>query len=65
MVLEYVSGGEMFTHLRKIGKYSEENACFYASQIVLTFEYLHYLNLASNSAIRFSNCAIFQLCTCV
>jgi hypothetical protein len=44
MVLEYVSGGEMFTHLRKIGKYSEENACFYASQIVLTFEYLHYLN---------------------
>jgi protein kinase A len=45
MVLEYVSGGEMFTHLRKTGRYSEENTCFLASQIVLTFEYLHYLNI--------------------
>lgn len=45
MVLEYVSGGEMFTHLRKTGRYTEEVVCFYASQIVLTFEYLHYLNI--------------------
>lgn len=45
MVLEYVSGGEMFTHLRKTGRYTEEISMFYASQIVLTFEYLHYLNI--------------------
>ena len=45
MVLEYASGGEMFTHLRKVGKYTEDVARFCASQIVLTFEYLHYLNI--------------------
>jgi serine/threonine protein kinase len=45
MVLEFVSGGEMFTHLRKTGRYSEDFACFYASQIVLSFEYLHHLNI--------------------
>jgi protein kinase A len=45
MVLEYASGGEMFTHLRKSGRFNEEIACFYASQIVLSFEYLHHLNI--------------------
>jgi serine/threonine protein kinase len=44
-VMDYLSGGELFFHLRDLGKFTEETACFYAAQIVLAVEYLHSKNI--------------------
>ncbi|KAJ1401206.1 kinase-like domain-containing protein, partial [Ochromonadaceae sp. CCMP2298] len=41
MVLEYIVGGEFFTHLRKAGRFDHVASKFYASQIILIFEYMH------------------------
>jgi protein kinase A len=43
--LEFVSGGEMFSLLNKLGCFTEEVAKFYISQIVLGIEYLHSLDI--------------------
>ncbi|XP_063706308.1 cAMP-dependent protein kinase catalytic subunit alpha-like [Culicoides brevitarsis] len=45
LLLPFVNGGDMFSVLRKYGKFSESHARFYAAQVVLAFEYLHHLNL--------------------
>jgi protein kinase A len=45
MVLEFVNGGEMFTHLRKMGRFSEEHAKFYAAQVCMAFEYMHSMDV--------------------
>lgn len=44
-VMPFVPGGEMFTHLRRMGKFEEPLAKFYASQVILALEYLHFCNL--------------------
>ncbi|XP_065218538.1 cAMP-dependent protein kinase catalytic subunit 1-like [Planococcus citri] len=44
-VLEFIPGGEMFTNLQKVGKYPEPQSRFYAAQVVLSFEYLHFLGI--------------------
>jgi len=44
LLLEYVVGGEFFTHLRKAGRFENETAKFYSAGITLIFEYLHARN---------------------
>lgn len=46
-VLEFVNGGEMFTHIQKQKKrrFSEEQTRFFAAETVLAFEYLHNLDI--------------------
>lgn len=45
MLLEYIVGGEFFTHLRKAGRFENDQSMFYASQIAAIFEYCHSKNI--------------------
>mmetsp|Transcript_48583 Transcript_48583/g.126060 ORF Transcript_48583/g.126060 Transcript_48583/m.126060 type:complete len:338 (-) Transcript_48583:544-1557(-) len=41
MLLEYVIGGELFSHLRKAGRFSNETTKFFAASIVTALETMH------------------------
>ncbi|CAB0031688.1 unnamed protein product [Trichogramma brassicae] len=41
LVLPFINGGEMFIHLRHMGKFEENLARFYAAQVTMGLEYLH------------------------
>jgi serine/threonine protein kinase len=45
MVIEYVQGGELYSHLRREVRFSDEKSKFYATEIVLAFSYLHGLKV--------------------
>lgn len=45
IVMPYVTGGEMYEHLRKLKKFDEFLAKFYAAQIILAFDYMHTLGV--------------------
>lgn len=41
MALEYIVGGEFFSHLRRASRFEHLTARFYCAQIILIFEYMH------------------------
>lgn len=41
LVLEYVQGGELFSYLRRQGRFADHVACYYTTQLVLAIAYLH------------------------
>lgn len=40
-----MSGGELFTYLRSVGRLETAHACFYAAQVATMFEYIHGKNI--------------------
>jgi len=46
MLLDYACGGELFTLLRREGRFANDVALFFASEIVLAFDYLHAMDIA-------------------
>lgn len=49
IVMEYVVGGEFFTVLRRVRRFENDAARFYAAQVTTIFEYLHSRNIIYRS----------------
>ncbi|XP_055619452.1 ribosomal protein S6 kinase beta-2 isoform X2 [Toxorhynchites rutilus septentrionalis] len=45
LILEYLSGGELFMHLEREGIFLEDTTCFYLCEIILALEHLHDLGI--------------------
>ena len=45
LVLDYATGGELFFHLSKAGRFTEDRTRFYIAEIVLAIEYLHSMHI--------------------
>jgi protein-serine/threonine kinase len=40
-IFDYYNGGELFFHLQRLGRFTEEMTRFYAAEIFVTLDYLH------------------------
>ena len=40
-VMDFLNGGELFFHLKKEGRFTENKARFYAAEVILALEHLH------------------------
>lgn len=45
LILEYLSGGELFMHLEREGIFLEDTTCFYLSEIIMALGHLHKLGI--------------------
>jgi serine/threonine protein kinase len=45
MLMDYIPGGELFSHLRRAGRFPSHVARWIAAEIVVTLEYLHSKNI--------------------
>ncbi|KAJ2384276.1 hypothetical protein GGI05_005061, partial [Coemansia sp. RSA 2603] len=57
LIMEYVAGGELFTHMANERIFSEDQAVFYAAQLVLALAHLHSLGIVFRD-IKPENCLL-------
>ncbi|KAJ2510414.1 hypothetical protein GGI11_005284 [Coemansia sp. RSA 2049] len=57
LIMEYVAGGELFTHMTKERIFSEDQAVFYAAELVLALSHLHKLGIVFRDA-KPENCLL-------
>ncbi|KAJ3082349.1 hypothetical protein HK100_009695, partial [Physocladia obscura] len=41
MVIEYIDGGDLFSYLRKVQKFGEDDGRFYTCEVLVALQYLH------------------------
>ncbi|KAI9345005.1 kinase-like domain-containing protein [Obelidium mucronatum] len=41
MIMEYIDGGDLFSYLRKVQKFGDEDSKFYAAEVLMSLQYLH------------------------
>ncbi|ORX73210.1 Pkinase-domain-containing protein [Linderina pennispora] len=57
LILEYVAGGELFTHMARERIFSEDQAVFYTAELVLALSHLHKLGIVFRDA-KPENCLL-------
>jgi len=57
LILDFLSGGEMFFHLSQVGTFEESRAKFYTAQIGLAIAHLHSLNIIYRD-LKPENCVL-------
>jgi len=57
LILEFASGGELFTHMAAERMFSEEVASFYVAELVLALEHLHSLGIVYRD-LKPENCLL-------
>lgn len=45
MVIDFMQGGDLFTHLSRFGVFSEERTRFYMAEIILALDHLHKMGI--------------------
>jgi serine/threonine protein kinase len=65
MYMEFVSGGELFSHLRRAGRFTNDTGKFFAASIILAMQHLHGASPRSSTCSSTRTRLLVLPCVCV